>query len=82
MKAAAIATLLFTAISFNAAADEPYQHEYLNGGYFEGQAEAPAIVQQEKAYKHEYLNGGHFEAALDASSGDTLAASKEDNSAH
>lgn len=39
MKHLTLATILF-AVACNALADEPYKHEYENGGYFDTQEEA------------------------------------------
>ena len=60
MKSSVFATFLLV-VTFNALADEPYKHEYENGGYFEAQQETTAPMQQSEPYKHQYLNGDDFD---------------------
>ncbi|MDP2832543.1 MAG: hypothetical protein Q8Q28_04455 [Pseudomonadota bacterium] len=63
MKYALITTIFALTTLPAMSADQPYQHEYLNGGYFEA-AEAQAIklaANNDTSYdKTLYRNGGHF----------------------
>jgi hypothetical protein len=60
MKHITLATILF-AVACNALADEPYKHQYENGGYFDAQKEVVTATQENDPYKHEYENGGYFD---------------------
>lgn len=60
MKHLTLATILF-AVTCNALADEPYKHEYENGGYFDTQEEAATATQENDPLKHGYENGGSLD---------------------
>lgn len=73
MKYAAIAVLLVCPVT-NAFADEPYPHEYENGGHFAAGVAAVNAPRTEPPFKHAYENGGHFEADLPESGTQKVAA--------
>lgn len=60
MKHTILATILF-AVACNAFADEPYKHQYENGGYFEAKEEVLAVTPESDPFKHAYENGGYFD---------------------
>lgn len=60
MKHTILATILF-AVSCNALADEPYKHQYENGGNFDVQEEVVSAFPEGDPFKHAYENGGYFD---------------------